>query len=230
MNKLNKTAYMLFIWAFVCLSAGGCAAKSSASMYLEAKEQTEETRTDKENAGQDALDGQTVFDDNGESDEKTDSGICFVYVCGAVNQPGVFELAKGSRVYEAIALAGGLRGDAYSKGINQAEQIQDGDMIEVLTKKEHARLCEQTGETGLCEQTGEAAMHRKEPQDGLIDINTASEAELMTLNGIGQAKAANIIAYRESSGGFGAPEEIMNVSGIGEGVYAKIQDKIKVIR
>ena len=71
---------------------------------------------------------------------------------------------------------------------------------------------------------------KEELQDGLIDINTASKEELMTLHGIGQAKAADIIAYRESSGGFQTPEEIMNVNGIGEGVYARIQDKIKVIR
>lgn len=63
-----------------------------------------------------------------------------------------------------------------------------------------------------------------------MDLNTATAQELMTLNGIGEAKAANIIAYREANGGFSSVDEIMNVSGIGEGVYARIQDKIKVIR
>ena len=217
MNKLNKTAYMLLLWALICLS--GCAPKGSTKMYLDAKVQTEETH-EKKKSGNKETAQQTVSDENGWADA-AQSGSCFVYVCGAVNRPGVFELKTGSRVYEAIALAGGLRKDAYSKGLNQAAQIKDGDMIEVLTKKEHK---EQTEET-------KAAMESKEElQDGLIDINTASKEELMTLHGIGQAKAADIIAYRESSGGFQTPEEIMNVNGIGEGVYARIQDKIKVIR
>ena len=131
MNKLNKTAYMLLLWALICLS--GCAPKGSTKMYLDAKVQTEETH-EKKKSGNKETAQQTVSDENGGADA-AQSGSCFVYVCGAVNRPGVFELKTGSRVYEAIALAGGLRKDAYSKGLNQAAQIKDGDMIEVLTKK-----------------------------------------------------------------------------------------------
>ncbi len=214
MNKLNKTAYMLLLWAAMCFS--GCAGRDSTQMYLEAKVQEGEGTQDAQQTVRDDAEAETAA-----SVQDTDAVSCFVYVCGAVNRPGVFELPCGSRVYEAIALAGGLREDAYTKGLNQAQQVQDGDMIEVLTIKEQQEQDERT-------KTGETA--EQQEQDGLVDINTASAEQLMTLNGIGQAKAASIIAYREKNGKFSSPEEIMNVDGIGEGVYARIKDKIKVIR
>ena len=215
MNKLNKTAYMFIIWA--AFSLLGCAGKGSSQMYLEAK--TQDSQDVQEPGAEITASG---ADAEGQQPQSTaDVKTCFVYVCGAVKHPGVFELPEGSRVYEALALAGGLRKDAYGKDINQAAQIEDGAMIEVLTIKEHKELEQQPQST---KETG------KGQQDDRIDINTASKEQLMTLSGIGEAKAANIISYRESNGGFSAPEELMQVNGIGEGVYARIQDKIKVIR
>lgn len=224
MNKLNKTAYMLLLWAVVCLT--GCSGRGSEKMYLEAKvQEDQESQEDPQDQEiqKNRTAGQTLADDNETGTQDTDSVTCFVYVCGAVKHPGVFELPKGSRIYEAIALAGGLRKDAYTKGINQAQQIQDGDMIEVLTIKEHRELEKEA-------VIPDDQKQQDQDGDGLVDINTASLEQLMTLNGIGEAKAGNIIAYREENGGFPAPEDIMNVDGIGEGVYAKIKDKIKVIR
>ncbi len=253
MNKLNIKAYMFLLGAVFCIS--GCAGSGSRpKMYLEAKTQdTEENAYDAQtkhegqdlpHAGnaaskQDAIkDGDTIEDGDsikdGDailSDQNAEPGTCFVYVCGAVKHSGVFELPQGSRVYEAIALAGGFCKNAYEKGINQAEEIQDGDMIEVLTMKEHRELEKDsrdlTARQDNDSKSQPAAGSRSDEQIDLIDINTASAAQLMTLNGIGEAKAASIIAYRESHGGFASIEEIMNVSGIGEGVYAKIQDKIE---
>ena len=216
MNKLNKAAYMFFILA--AFSFCGCAGKGSSQMYLEAKTQESQNVQESESG----LKTTSVEDDEGQKKQSTtEEKTCFVYVCGAVKHPGVFELPEGSRVYEALALAGGLRKDAYDKDINQAAQIEDGAMIEVLTIKEHKELAQQPQDTKETE---------KGQQDDRIDINTASMKQLMTLSGIGEAKAANIISYRESSGRFSAPEELMNVNGIGEGVYARIQDKIKVIQ
>lgn len=241
MNKLNIKAYMFLLGAVFCIS--GCAGSGSQpKMYLEAKTQdTEENAYDAQakHEGQDlppagnaaskkdsTKDGDAIL-----SDQEPEPGTCFVYVCGAVKHSGVFELPQGSRVYEAIALAGGFCKNAYEKGINQAEEIQDGDMIEVLTMKEHSELEKDSGYPAARQdnesKTQPAAGSRSDEQIDLIDINTASAAQLMTLNGIGEAKAASIIAYRESHGGFSSVEEIMNVSGIGEGVYAKIQDKIE---
>lgn len=216
MNKLNKTAYMLILWAVFSLC--GCAGKESTQMYLEAKAQDSQDARQPE-PGQETTSG--GGDESQAQQSTAEEKTCFVYVCGAVKHPGVFELPEGSRVYEALALAGGLRKDAYDKDLNQAAQIEDGAMIEVLTVKEHKELAQQPKST---KETGEGQ------QDDRIDINTASMEQLMALSGIGEAKAANIISYRESNGGFSSTEDLMNVNGIGEGVYARIQDKIKVIR
>ena len=120
-----------------------------------------------------------------------------VYVCGAVQHPGVYELAEGSRVYEALALAGGVTDDASPTAVNQAQLLTDGEMIEILTVDE--------------------AMERETAQE-----------ELKTLPGIGEAKADSISAYREKNGAFAAIGDIKNIEGIKDGVFAKLEDHIKV--
>lgn len=145
------------------------------------------------------------------SSDKTEEMLA-VFVCGAVKMPGVYELPAGSRVYEAVALAGGMTDDAALSAVNQAEPLTDGQMIEIPTKEEHELR----------------AAAEEEYQDGLVNINTADAEELKTLPGIGDSKARNIIAYREKNGAFKAAEDIKNVDGIGEGVFAKLEDCIKV--
>lgn len=223
MNKLNKIAYMFFIWAVITLC--GCGETGDTRMYLEAK--TQDSQNVRQSEAQSEFEKDSEIDTSSHESKSEEEKTCFVYVCGAVKHPGVFELPLGSRVYEALARAGGLRKDAYEKDINQAEQIEDGQMIEVLTRKEYMESQEQK-RTDEKEMDPDQKLDQR--PDGRIDLNTATKEQLMTLSGIGEAKAANIIAYRESCGGFSTPDEIMNVSGIGEGVYARIQDKITVMQ
>ena len=138
--------------------------------------------------------------------------ILTVFVCGAVKAPGVYELPAGSRVYEAIALAGGTTDEAAQTAVNQAELLCDGQMIEIPTREE---------------QMAKAAAEEARA-DGLVNINSADLEELKTLPGIGDSKARSIIAYREENGAFENPEDIKNVDGIGEGVFAKLDGCIKV--
>ena len=153
--------------------------------------------------------------------------VCYVYVCGAVNEPGVYELPEGSRICDAISLAGGLTAEACVDVVNQAEPVTDGQMIRIPTKTEA-----EAGLTGLNESSADGALTSTQvsagADDGRVNLNTAGTAELMTLPGIGEAKAASIVAYRESHGAFGTVEEIMNVEGIKEGVYNRIKEYIKV--
>ncbi len=143
-----------------------------------------------------------------ETAEEGNSGDIFVYVCGAVNQAGVYKLPAGSRVYEAVELAGGFREDAATTEVNQAEVLQDEARIYIPT---------------FAETISEEAEN-----DGKINLNKATKEELMTLPGVGEAKAESIIEYRNENGGFKSIEEIMQISGIKEGLFEKIKDLIKV--
>lgn len=144
---------------------------------------------------------------------------CCVYVCGAVVVPGVYTLPKGSRIYEAIAMAGGMSEDAAFTSLNQAETIQDGQMILVLTEEEMRDGQQETNAQSSAEDVLE---------DGRVNLNTATKEKLMTLPGIGEAKADSIIAYREENGRFSSIEDIKKIEGIKEGVFAKIKDSIVV--
>ncbi len=140
----------------------------------------------------------------------------FVYVCGEVVRPAVYELPAGARICEAIAMAGGFTADAAKEMINQAEPVADGMMIRIPSSLEALDAAAK----GTGEEAGQA--------DGLLNLNTATIDELMALPGIGETKARSIVAYREENGGFSAVEDIMNVEGIKEGVYRRIKDSITV--
>ena len=149
----------------------------------------------------------------------------FVYICGAVNVPGVYEVEQNARLYEVVEAAGGLREDAAEESVNQARQIEDGEMIRILTQEEAAQAGdEEAGEGAENDVKAETA----NDSDGRIDLNLATVAELITLPGIGQAKADSIVRYREKNGAFSSIEEIKQVEGIKEGVYNRIKDNIKV--
>ena len=158
-----------------------------------------------------------VEDTNKQEDASCDESsivpqvIC-VQVAGAVQKPGVYELPSNSRVYAAIDAAGGLLDSADDSDINQASLLEDGQKLYVYSIDERA--------TALSEE--------KSDEDGLINLNTATEAELMSLPGIGQTKASQIIYYREANGDFTSIEDIKNVSGIGEGVFKQINSLIKI--
>ncbi len=147
----------------------------------------------------------------------------YVQVTGAVKQPGVYELPKGARVFEAIEKAGGMTEDAKAESINQALEVSDGDMIVLYTQQEWQQMQTDNG----AEKTAQSASSGRD-DDGRININTASLEQLCGISGIGQSRAQSIITYREQNGAFGSIEEIMKVSGIKEGLFQKIKDKIKV--
>ena len=173
-------------------------------------------------------------------------GVIYVHVCGAVVKPGVYELAAGSRVYEAVEQAGGFAENAEKNYVNQAQVLEDGVKLVIPTQEEAAaaereaaltagkaqdNAGKEIGIVGGASPGGQnvgAGAEKGAPSDGRININTASEAELCEIPGIGATRAAAIAAYRESHGAFGKPEDIMKVNGIKEGTYEKIKDSISV--
>ena len=146
-----------------------------------------------------------------------------VYVCGAVNQPGIYELSMEGRLYEAIALAGGFSADADPAYHNLARTVSDGERIYILSVAETKLLTTEQKVTG---EAGETVASKNGTV--LVNLNTATAEQLTSLPGIGEAKASAILEYRKKVGRFTDTEEIMNVSGIGEAMYEKIKDKITV--
>ncbi len=178
--------------------------------------------------------------DNGSeavSDKEMQQAMIYVDVCGAVANPGVFQLAAGSRVFQAIEAAGGYLPEAALTCVNRAGVLTDGQQLYILTQEEMERQGldpaemagasdgQMNGSAGTGQNTGIAAQAQ---QDNRININTADETQLTTLTGIGATRAQAIIAYREENGPFAAIEDIMNVQGIKEGTFAKIKDEIVV--
>ena len=105
--------------------------------------------------------------------------------------------------------AGGLTKKASAESINQAEKMKDGQQITIPSKKQTAK-------------------NEGSDSKAVININTAGVKELMTLSGIGEAKASDIISYREEHGPFSDISDIMKIQGIKEGIYHKIKDKITI--
>lgn len=159
--------------------------------------------------------------------EETNSDI-FVYVCGAVESPGVVCLNTGDRLIDAVNAAGGLREDADMSQINLAREAVDGEQITVLTKEEVQALSAQTESASDQGTQTASTSDSSSQQENLININTASATELKALPGVGDVIAENIVRYREENGLFESIEEIKEVSRIGDKIFESIQDMICV--
>lgn len=162
--------------------------------------------------------GSDVSDENAEADAGA-AKVIFVDIGGAVNKPGVYQVAAGTRLFQVIEMAGGLTEEADTNSVNQASFVEDGSKV----------IIPSTGDpqTSAGGQEAGVAASGVTPADALININIASKEELTTLNGIGDAIAERIIEYRASNR-FKNKEDIMSVKGIGSATYDKIKDKITV--
>lgn len=136
----------------------------------------------------------------------------FVHICGEVVFPGVYEVPAGSRLCDVLLLAGGFTEEAAADSVNMAGPAVDGMQVVVPSLIAAEK----------------AAEEKEKEQSGLVNINTAPEAELCTLAGIGPSRAAAIITYRDAHGGFSHIEEIMQVDGIKRATYEKLKNMIYV--
>ncbi len=142
-----------------------------------------------------------------------------VDVKGAIKHPGVYELTAPSRVVDAIQVAGGLNEDADIGRVNQATFLVDAQVVYIPTLGEDESVWE--GQIIFALDGGEI-------DDGLVDLNTATDSMLQTLPGIGPSKSQAIIQYREEHGSFRDVEELLNVSGIGQKTLDKLLPLITV--
>lgn len=132
--------------------------------------------------------------------------VIYVQVCGAVKVPGVYEVLEGTRLFEVLRMAGGPVEDGDIQQLSLAKTVTDGERIQVPFIGEEAHS----------------------DMEEYVNINTAGISELMSLPGIGQTRASDIVQYRQDNGSFQCIEDIMQVPGIKEAAFNKIKDKIRV--
>ena len=173
------------------------------------------------------------------TEEETNESI-YVEVKGAVKNPGVYTMNEQDLINDAINLAGGFLDNAYTDNINLSKKVTDELVIFVYTEKEYQNSTHSNTTSSNNDYQIDNALKNKVSiitsdstnsdtgTSSLININLASITELMTLPGIGETKANNIIAYREENGFFKAIEEIKNVSGIGDATFDQFKALITV--
>ena len=145
-----------------------------------------------------------------------------VCVAGEVKYPGTYSFQDGERVSDAIESAGGLTQNASKNGINFAQRLEDEQYIYVQSIEE----AEARSRAAVSEET--SATHKKESFQGIVNLNYATKDELKQLDGIGETAAKRIIEYRELGKRFNDKRDVMNIKGIGEGIFEKIKDHITV--
>lgn len=195
---IKKLILKIFIMLFICSFMTACKDKKD---YVSLSDEI--TQKDIDNK-----------QDSSVQDETSENIV--VYVHGAVKKPGVYVLHSGDRVYQAVDMAGGMTSDAEKKTLNLAETVSDEQDIYIMTKKEYDEKYESNDK------------EKQSMSETLVNINTADSKMLMSLQGIGEAKAVAIIAYREENGLFTSKEDIKKVSGIGDSTYTNIKDLITI--
>ncbi|MCQ2492461.1 MAG: helix-hairpin-helix domain-containing protein [Lachnospiraceae bacterium] len=216
MKKMRMLVLICYIFMAI-LFAAGCDRKDDSLLL---KNESSSTGTDQEHNKKDQQGEDDKTSKKEENVEKSQTaGKIFVYICGQVKNPGVYELDQTDRIVKAIELAGGLTKKADETSVNQAATMEDGQQIYIPAREYLQKGAEQ-------DQSRDAGSKEDFGNGNLISINHASKEELMSIPGIGEAKASSIIAYREEHGSFSKIEDLMNISGIKDGVFAKMKEYI----
>ncbi len=229
-KKRGPALYLALACVFILTGCQKAEPEESGLTRITPEEMTQETsgETGAEPDGEEETGEDAAGEDASGEEEPEEPARIFVYVCGQVQNPGVYELEAGSRVYEALDAAGGVTGEAAGEYLNQAGLLKDGQQVYVPTRKEAEEGSPlwqngavNEGAPGPAETSGTA-------EDARINLNQATKEELMTLTGIGEVKAEAILKYREEHGPFGSIEEIKEIEGIKDGIFQKIRDDITV--
>jgi competence protein ComEA len=131
----------------------------------------------------------------------------YVHVAGSVKSPGIYQLDSGTRVYDAVLAAGGFTAKANQASVNMARALNDGEQLLISSQN-----TVQSFENSLV--------------SSLISLNQASASQLEELPGVGPALAGRMIDWRTANGGFKAKEDLLNVAGIGDKLFASVKDLV----
>ena len=156
-------------------------------------------------------------------------------ISGAIKHQGVYTLKNGARLQELITAAGGIVSNAQLKNVNRALILKDQDKIHIPYKGEKIKISEiiisansSRGEAASTSATAVAATNSNQSATGKVNINTANEQDLQKLTGIGEKKAAQILAYRQKNGLFKRIEDLKQVSGIGDKTFAALKNQLEI--
>ena len=257
-DRLWRVVLWGILWAMLCPTLGACGAQreelflsekesiayGDGNRKVESKvEDTDPNREAKSNAGD--TDQNREAESSAGSTDRTElsdasseeTKTLVVHICGAVSAPGVYELPAGSRIIDAVEAGGGFLPEADEACCNLAEEIVDGCQIYIMTKSESCADGQTEKKAGI-QTSPDSDMQTTDRNvrsnsataldNGLVNLNTADVAALMTLPGIGESRAKAIISYREQHGAFAQIEDIMKISGIKQAAFSKIKDKITV--
>ena len=257
-DRLWRVVLWGILWAMLCPTLGACGAQREELFLSEKEsiaygdgnrkvesnaEDTDQNREAEPNAGN--TDQNRKAEPSAGSTDRTElsdasseeAKTLVVHICGAVSAPGVYELPAGSRIIDAVEAGGGFLPEADEACCNLAEEIVDGCQIYIMTKTESCADGQTEKKAGIqtspdsdMQTTDRNARSNSAPalENGLVNLNTADVAALMTLPGIGESRAKAIISYREQHGAFAKIEDIMKISGIKQAAFSKIKDKITV--
>ena len=137
--------------------------------------------------------------------------VIYIDVAGKVKTPGVYQLPEGSRVIDAITIAGGVKLGVSTSHINLARKLVDGEQVLIMKEKFIS---------------APTSSGRKSIFAGKVSLNSASKAQFDSLPGIGPVIAQRIIDYRNKNGPFQTLESIQSVSGIGESIFRQISSRL----
>jgi competence protein ComEA len=174
-------------------------------------------------------------------------GYIYVHVTGEVKSPGVYKLKPGSRVKDAVNMAGGLKPNGDAESINMAQKLEDGEQVYIAEKGHTVKpplsmvvtgpsaSTPASSETTAMSETSEkhggsssGPSKLRTPGEGTVNINTAGIDELQRLPGVGPSTAQKILDYRTANGRFNSVDELDEVSGIGPAKLAKIRPFVRL--
>lgn len=223
-RNCRSTAVFAIVLSFCCMYITGCGKCDNADVTWQMQTESEslETEMQSELSVNDISEEQSVMIENDK---------IYVYLCGAVARPDVYEVPAGSRLFEVLEMAGGMTQDADKTYLNLARNVSDGEQIIIFTTQETQKMQADSGVTVVTENARSIENIESAAcgtSIGLVNINTASIQELTSISGIGESRAQAIVTYREQHGNFNNIEGIKAVDGIKDGLFQKIKDKITV--
>ena len=184
------------------------------------------------------VDNQVVINEVEKVEVDLKDDLVYVDIKGAVKKPGVYKINSDKKIIDVITIAGGLMENANTDNINLSKKVTDEMVIIIYTDEEVKNsnivdtVIKVIDKECVCPNIQNDGCINTEINDSItnvnktININTATLEELMSINGLGEAKAKAIIKYREENGYFKIIDDLLNVSGIGEALFEKIKEYI----